>query len=152
MTATVYHRSRADGVVPLLQTLLDAWVRVGTHDIVIAPDGGLRTSVAQQAEKAASGLSNAKTLRQTPHGRGCALDVWPLSFLEFVPLSSGGTAQRWAAWAELPQRVRDEFRAFGEFAERNGFRWGGRFRGKLFPNGDQPHVELMDWQRWPFPP
>lgn len=148
----VLHLERATGIHPRLKSLLDIWATTGAHDVLIAPDGGLRTDEAVQAGKAASGQSNATSLRQTPHGRGGAVDVWPVSFLPYVPKQNGGTGARWVAWEHLPQQVRDEFHAFGDFAERHGFRWGGRFRGAKFPNGDQPHVELEDWQRLPFPP
>ena len=151
--STISHRERAAGVHPLLQALLDAWAQEGTHDIVVAPNGGVRRDAALQRKLAAAGSSNATSLSTTPHGRAAALDVWPASFLPFVPTSAGGTGPRWVAWEALPQQVRDEFRAFGEFAERRaGFRWGGRFRGANFPNGDQPHVELSSWAALPFPP
>lgn len=148
----VLHRERSAGVHPRLKALLDTWAAVGTHDVLVAPDGGLRTDEAVQASKAAVGQSNATTLRQTPHGRGGAVDVWPVSFLPHVPKSAGGTGARWVSWEMLPQQVRDEFAAFGGFAEHHGFRWGGRWRGAKFPNGDQPHVELDNWQTLPFPP
>lgn len=146
------HLERLDGTHPKVRELAASWVREGTHDVLVAPDGGLRTDEAGQASKAKAGLSAATSLKSTPHGRGAAGDFWPVSFLPFVPALAGGTGPRWVAWEKLPQQVRDEFRAFGEFAERHGFRWGGRWVAKLFPNGDQPHVELKNWGALPFPP
>lgn len=147
----VLMRGRADGVHPQLRALLDAWELEGSHVVVVAPDGGVRTDAAKQAGFAAGGMSGAATLATTPHGRGVALDVWPASFLPHVPVSSGGVAARWTSWEDLPESVRAEFQAFGEFAERRGLRWGGRWRSATFPNGDQPHVELAQWTTYPFP-
>lgn len=147
----IHHRERSRGTNPKFGQLLDDWEREGEHDIVIAFDGGLRTDEARQAANAAAGMSQAPTLKKTPHGRGAALDVYPVEFLEHVPESHGGTAKRWTPWALLPDFIKAKFRAFGEFAEKRGFKWGGRWVGRAFPNGDQPHVELADWQRLPYP-
>lgn len=152
MKLRVWHLERLDGTHPSVRELAASWVREGTHDVLVAPDGGLRTDEAGQADKAKAGLSAAASLKSTPHGRGAAGDFWPVSFLPFVPVSAGGMGPRWVAWEKLPQQVRDEFRAFGEFAEKRGFRWGGRWVSKLFPNGDQPHVEMPQWGALPFPP
>ena len=147
----VLHLERARGIHPQLRALLDSWCVDGSHNVLVAPNGGVRTDEALQASTAAAGLSQAKTLRSTPHGRAAAVDVWPVSFLPFVPLSAGGTGSRWVSWEQLPELVRNEFFLFGLFAETKGLKWGGRWRGKTFPNGDQPHVELPDWQSLPFP-
>lgn len=152
MSALVRNRDRANGVHQSLQALLEAWIADGSHDVLIAPNGGLRTDPALQKTLAANGNSNATSLEQTPHGRGAAIDVWPVSFLPFVPKHSGGIGLRWYGWDELPAKVRAEFAAFGVFAEARGFRWGGRFTGTKFPNGDQPHVEITTWRSMPFPP
>lgn len=133
----VYHRERADGVHPQLQQLLDAWAREGTHNVVVADypgPGGLRTDEAEQQELHADGLSGAASLIDTPHGRGAALDVHPEGF---DPHRGFGSQ----ADAEL------RLRAFGEFAERYGFVWGGRWS-----KPDMPHVELPNWRALPFPP
>jgi hypothetical protein len=147
----ILHRGRAKGVHPRLMDLLEAWETHGSHIIVVAPNGGLRTDAALQAKFAATGQSGASTLDRTPHGRGAALDIWPLQFLEHVPASSGGVATKWTTWQALPAFVKLQFQAFGEFAEKRGFKWGGRWNGPRFPNGDQPHVEIPDWQHLPFP-
>ena len=148
----VHNRERAKGVNPRMLQLLDKWEAEGTHEVCVAVHGGLRVDQAVQSALSAGGMSAATTLKRTPHGRGGALDVYPLSFLPFVPVANGGTARRWGAWDELPQQVRDEFKAFGVFAEKHGYKWGGRWVGHDYPNGDQPHCELIDWQKLPFPP
>jgi len=138
----VRNRHRAAGVRRELLELLDAWEALGTHDVEVAPAGGLRTDALAQLKRAADGASNAPTLRSTPHGRGGALDVWPLGFAAHVH----GT------WAQVPQLLKDRFATFGAFAEARGFTWGGRWRSERFPNGDQPHVELAAWAALPYPP
>lgn len=150
-SGNVLMMDRARGVHPSLRALLEDWDRTGAHRVVVALNGGLRSSADTQAELAAAGMSNATTLQVTPHGRGGAIDVWPLSFLPHVPVSSGGTALRWSSWEQLPQGVKDDFRVFGEWAEARGFKWGGRWRSAKFPNGDQPHIELANWSSLPFP-
>ena len=143
LTSKVGHLERATGVHPSLRALLEAWNALGSHTVIVAPDGGKRTDAAKQASYAASGTSNAPTLESTPHGRGGALDLYPTSFLPHLALRT--------SWENLPQSVRDEFEAFGVFAEARGFKWGGRWRSVKFPNGDQPHVEIIGWQSLPFP-
>lgn len=145
-------RERAAGVLPELLALLDAWEAEGTHDVIVAPDGGLRTDAALQATYASTGGSEASRLEDTPHGRGAALDVWPVAFLDYVPKALGGNAARWATWAEVPDSVKVQFRAFGDFAKKRGLVWGGDWRSSTFPNGDQPHVQLRDWRSYPYPP
>lgn len=145
--ATVFHRERARGVHPDLQQLLDDWAQSGTHDIVIAggngwPNGGLRTKAEVDAAHA-GGLSNATDLSQTPHGRGAALDVWPVGF---VPSKS----------FDAQPGMQDLMKAFGDFAVAKSLVWGGRFSGTYSPtstvSGDWPHVELANWTSLPFPP
>lgn len=147
----VLHAERMAGCLLQLHILMDAWREQGAHDVAIAPNGGLRTDAVKQATLASLGLSRALELRSTPHGRGAAVDVWPASFLACVPESEGGTARRWASWEEVPLGVRSDFLVFGEFAEARGFTWGGRWRGPVFPHGDQPHIEMKGWTALPFP-
>lgn len=75
-------------------------------------------------------------LRQTPQGPyGCAVD---LQFIgEKTSLSPGATPEDRAVYLWM-----------GEFAEKSGFTWGGRF-ARIF---DQAHVELKDWKQYPLPP
>lgn len=147
----IHHLERARGVHPRMLVLLQAWQRRGTFEILVAVNGGLRADPAVQASLASTGMSAAKSLKSTPHGRGGALDIWPVSFLPFVPRNWGGTAQQWTTWRELPQKVRDDFAAIVKFSEALGFKCGARWVGKSYPDGDNPHHELADWGRLPFP-
>lgn len=140
----VFGRERLAGVHPSLLQLLDEWEQLGTHDVEIPsyPPAGLRTDADTQARLADGGFSGATTLASTPHGRGAAIDVWPVGFAQHV----NGT------WAAVPAAIKGQFQVFGEFAEARGFTWGGRWRTATLPNGDQPHVELKNWRTLPFPP
>jgi hypothetical protein len=150
-TSKVQGIERAAGVHPAFFALLDEWERVGTHRVVIpaklvrnggvvVATAGLRTDASEQAALTSGGLSNAATLKSTPHGWGYALDVHPEGFDPTV------------AWAAQPADVRAKFFTFGTFAEQytapdgSRFAWGGRWQSQTFPNGDQPHVELRDWR------
>lgn len=147
----VHQLERARGVHPRMLVLPSQWQKTGPFEIYVAMHGGLRVDEAVQADLSGAGMSAAATLRKTPHGRAGALDLCPLGFLAFVPESFGGTAKRWTPWEKLPQLIRDQFLVLGQFSERLGFKWGGRWVGKAYPNGDQPHHELPDWGRLPFP-
>lgn len=151
--STVHNKERANGVHPELRVDFIATMEAELpFDVVVALNGGLRLDEKAQAATAKSGLSNAKTLRATPHGRGGALDIYPVSFLPFITAQYGGTGKVNVPWAKLPQKVRDEFAAIGALAEKHSYEWGGRFKGAKFPNGDQPHVQIKGWQLMPFPP
>ncbi len=146
----VRYLENAAGTHPALRALLTAWDSTGTHTVTVAPagtdwpiPGGLRLEVEGQAQAAALGLSNATTLRDTPHGRGAALDVWPDGFnprrgFDVQP-SMKQLFQVFGEWAEL-QAVRV---GSAEFS----FTWGGRFS-----KPDMPHVEIYGWRSLPFPP
>lgn len=152
MTVQVLHFERAAGCLLPLHQLLADWAKDGKHDVLVAPNGGLRADPAKQSMLASLGLSRAKELRHSPHGRGAAVDVWPVSFLPYVPETEGGTGRRWTSWDNLPVGVQADFLVFGEFAEAKGFTWGGRWRGDVFPHGDQPHVEMKGWTALAYPP
>lgn len=136
----VLNRERASGVLQPLQVVLDRWELEGTHTIVIAGGpswpypGGLRTDASEQAAAAAGGLSRATTLDSTPHGRGAALDVWPEGF---DPRRGFDTQPG----------MKHLMAVFGEWAERQGLEWGGRWQ-----QPDMPHVQLRDWRQYPYPP
>lgn len=139
-TPGVLFRERAAGVRPELLRLLDAWQTEGAHVVMIAADGGLRIGAAAAAAQAKffrEGNSKAATLADTPHGRGAALDVHPLGFDPRRPM------------AEQPL-MRERFRIFGEWAEKRGFVWGGRW-ASFGPDGDAPHIEIANWRRFPMP-
>lgn len=132
------------GVHPRLLALLEAWDENGTHDVVVpgpellaairGPPAGVRRDPAAQAAAYEAGLTEARALTDTAHGVGAALDVWPVGFNPRVP------------WEQQPAHIREQFLAFGRFAEARGLVWGGRWRSAKLPHGDQPHVQLPDWR------
>lgn len=154
MGAAVLHRERAVGVDPRLIQLLDAWEREGTHNIVVAPQGGTREPAEQQRlfEKGralqngawvvvnqAQVVTNADP-KHAPHVRRGALDIWPAE--DFNPSIS----------MDLQPVAWKKFQDFGKFAESRGFtagfRWTAAFKNKY---GDAPHVEVKDWYSLPMP-
>lgn len=147
----VHRLEFARGVNIKMLDLVRQWAKNGPFEIAVAKYGGLRTNESDQALLSGGGMSAAKGLIKTPHGRGAALDLCPLEFLSFVPTAFGGTARRWTSWDGLPAEVREKFTVIGKFSEALGYTWGGRWVGGAYPNGDQPHHELKGWQSLPFP-
>lgn len=130
----VQNRERARGALPPLQAFLDWWDRNGPFSILVAPDGGLRTDAAKQAMYYAQGNSKAKTLAQTPHGRGAALDLWPVGFNPSKDL-------------KLQPDIKAKFEEMGAIAKGQfDLTWGGDW------GWDFPHVEIKSWSKLPYPP
>ncbi len=131
---------RAEGCRPELRKLLSDWVEEGSHDVIVAEDGGYRVGPEAEAKQEtffATGMSKARTLKETPHGRRCAVDVWPVGFNPH------------RSFDDQPG-MRDKFLLWGRFVESKGFKWGGRF--KSFGDGDMPHCEIPAWHaRFRFP-
>lgn len=148
----VHRLQLARGVHPKMLELVRAWSAEGLFEIAVAKHGGLRADESTQTILSGSGMSAASSLKQTPHGRGAALDLVPLSFLDHTPSNFGGNAKRWTAWNDLPEKIKNQFLVIGTFSEKRGFKWGGRWLGRSYPNGDQPHHELPNWGALPFPP
>lgn len=130
-------------VHPAFTVLIDEWKsHPNTFEIEIAD--GLRygpEDEALQARNYATGMSKARFLRDTAHGRGGAIDIYPIEFRDWIK----------RAWPDVPSDIKNKFLVFGMFAENRGFIWGGRWL-KTFPYGDQPHIELKAWNTLQFPP
>lgn len=147
MTAQVHNIQQADGCKDELKHLLELWKFEGTHDIDIPAIGGYRfgpIDEAQQEELFRTKLSRARTLRETPHGRRCGLDAYPLGFNPhrgFADPSNAGMLDKFLLWVAFVDRHAAEL----------GIRSGRHFTG-FGPYGDIPHVELVDWdKRFQFP-
>jgi hypothetical protein len=125
--ALVFHEERAASCHPKLLAFLAWWKHHGPFDVTVCKDGGLRTDEAVQARFAKAKTSKAKTLEQTPHGRGCALDMARL-------------AHGIVDWND-----ERSFLIIGKCAESFGLEWGGHW-------GDCDHLQLPDWRQQPFPP
>jgi hypothetical protein len=154
--ARVSGRAYAAGVHPALPALLDLWDQFGWFDVTVAPpfkmlsgdyiDGGLRTDEAVQGEAQAEGLSKAGDLYSTPHGRGAALDIYPVGFdphrsFEDQPEMAGLMAQ-FASWASQQTVVLGQ-----GTPTQQSFTF---YPGINF--GDYPHIEIKGWQSLPYPP
>ena len=126
----VFRKDRAKGVHPLLVSFLEWWEQHGPFCIVVLAEGGLRMDAELQARLFASGATRARTLEDTPHGRGAALDV--------APRING--AVPWQDWGL--------FLVIGERAEALGLEWGGRWKTLR----DGPHLQVPDWRQLPYPP
>ena len=143
MTRALYHPERLAGVCKPVAEFFVWWASNGPWPLVIAPDGGLRTDEKRQAELFATGKSKARTLAETPHGRGGAADAYPAVVVSDVvkgillPTSSPEALTRFAE--------------YGELAEAHHLCWGGRWTGLFPPHGDMPHVEDPAWRGLVFP-
>ena len=143
MSRLLYHPERLAGVCPAVCAFALWWAEHGPFPATIDPTGGVRTE-AQQAELYAAGRSKAKTLAETPHGRGGALDLYPARVTAgrvagiYLPTDGAASLERFAR--------------YGELAEAHNLIWGGRWLKAFPPHGDCPHVELPSWRDLPFPP
>ena len=129
----VLHIERLKGVLPELQSVILSWN--GPFNILIAPEGGLRTDAAKQLAYYNAGNSKAKTLEETPHGRGAAIDVWPEGF---DPTKS----------LDLQPTIRSQFIFIREWALSKGL----VLIGTPDVTWDYPHLQLQYWKRYPYPP
>lgn len=131
----VLNVERAAGCRDELKDLLDQWKIHGTFDIEVAENGGYRfgpEAELAQANFFATGLSKAKALEDTAHGRRCAVDCHPVGFNPHRDF----TAQ---------PGMRAKFRTWGLFVEACGLVWGGRFGG-FGSDGDMAHAEIPHWR------
>lgn len=97
-------------------------------------------------------VTEAKTVRDTPHGRGAAVDLAPI--LEGRPVFDTEDADVLRLYHALG-RFGEAMR--GPLDEAPFLRWGGRFfkrnrKGQLVPFFDGGHFELAGWELLPAPP
>ena len=140
--ARVLNIERAKGVNESLLSFLQFWQDNGEFDILVAPDGGLRygaEAAAKQLSYYNAGNSRAKTLAETPHGRGGALDLWPVGFNPAITLNRNSPDSLNYKWA---------FNKIGSAAMNQGLDWGGRWT-TLY---DLPHIEMTNWRSLAYPP
>lgn len=133
----LYHRERASGLEPQLEMFLDWWAAFGPFPLVVPALGGVRTDEATQAALYARGVTNARTLAETPHGRKGAVDL--------APYTRQGALYA-PDYSETPANLA-RYETLGRAAEAHGLRWGGRWS-----RPDRPHVEVPNWRSLPFPP
>lgn len=132
----VLYVERLRGVLPQLQATVLRWN--GPFNILVAPDGGLRigaAAAAKQLEYYRTGASKAKTLQETAHGRGAAVDIWPEGF---DPTKS----------LDLQPAIRARFVFIREWALEQGL----VLIGTPAETWDYPHWQLPNWTSYPYPP
>lgn len=138
----VFHLDRLALCVPAIRDFFLWWDMHGPFPLTIPPDGGLRSSEKHQARLFEAGATKAKTLADTPHGRGAAADAYP------AVLDRTGHYVTAIRIDTRDTRTQDMYRQYGEAAERAGLVWGGRWKSIV----DLPHVETPSWRLLPFPP
>ncbi len=138
VTQQVLYLERLQGIHPSLLAFVGSWQQTGKFPILAAFDGGLRTDSAKQLQYYNLGNSNAKTLDQTPHGRGAAMDLYPVGFDTRIGITRDSPFELNFKWA---------FYEMGEAAERAGLVWGGRWTKPY----DLPHIEVPNWRSLPYP-
>jgi len=129
----VLYMQRAKGLLPELQAKIVEWDL--PFDIMVAPGGGLRTNPAEQLLYYQQGNSKAKTLAETPHGRGAAVDMWPVTFNPSIDLKAQPVAF-------------EQFKQMRQWALDKGL----KLIGSVDESWDYPHWELPNWTRYPYPP
>ena len=133
----VLSAERAAGLHPVLFAALSEWEISGPFPVRVGWRGGLRTAAEQAALYAVgrslpgSIVTNAETPEASAHGRGAAVDLYPVD----------------ARGESLPEEA-PQWLALGQWFEARGFVWGGRWTTLH----DAPHVEIKDWRALPYPP
>jgi hypothetical protein len=141
MKVRVFHFNRVAMCDHRLVAFFSWWNIHGPFPITIPANGGLRTDELEQARFFAEGHSKAKTLDQTPHGRGGAVDAYP------AILDPTGAYVAGIRIDPKDPQTKVLFTQYGSLAETHGLVWGGRWKFV-----DMPHVETPDWRDSPFPP
>lgn len=144
----VRHFHRISGCDNRLISFFAWWSASGPFTLTIPQTGGIRWDEFEQARLYENGASKAKTLADTPHGRGAAVDA-------HIAILSPDESYVQAIRLNLSDpETRQMVLTYGEAAERHGLVWGGRFK-PLDDDGlgwDSAHVETPDWRRLPFTP
>lgn len=151
------HRLMTPGVDERIQDFFYDWALHGPFPIVIPPTGGHRIDEAVQEALYAQGRTSpgprageegypdlgltvtaARTLAETPHGRGGAADA------EIAVVKNGRVI---ATLTDVRNpKIRLQYEHFGLLAEEHGLEWGGRWKKK-----DMCHVQVPSWRDIPMP-
>ncbi len=143
----VFHFNRCAGCDPRLIDFLVWWQTHGPFPVTIPQTGGIRNSEAEQMRLYVSKKSKARSLAETPHGRGGAIDAYP------AILDPTGTYVANIHLDVKNQQSRELFQRFGVLARDHGLEWGGDFK-PLDAHGigwDCPHIQVPDWKELPYP-
>jgi hypothetical protein len=151
----VFHLSRLAGVEQPVLSFFLWWGKKGPFPLTIPPDGGLRTNELVQYGLYAKGrtapgphagengfpelgltVTNAKTLADTPHGRGAAADAYPAIVVKNKVIAIRDNIH--------DSQTLELFREYGRLAKNAGLEHGGDW-----PQADWPHVQIHSWRSLP---
>ncbi len=127
----------------------DDWERDGEFDLTVPPDGGVRFLEHQRALYARGRtepgriVTYAATHEESAHGHAAAGDFLPVRTL----FPNGLPATVYTGDEDDPfdrAQAMIRFQTMAQFAERLGYRSGGRF-----PHPDWPHIEVENWRDLP---
>lgn len=138
----VFHFDRLAHCDKRLVDFFAWWQIAGPFPLTIPATGGLRHNSLEQARLFELGVTRAKSLQDTPHGRGAAVDAYP------AILDPTGTYVVAIHRSAVDQDDVDRFATYGELAQKHGLEWGGswpKFK-------DLPHVQCPNWRELPYPP
>lgn len=154
----VFHMDRLAGTDIRILEFFIWWDQHGPFVLTIPPLGGKRTDEASQVALFAKGrtvpgpgvhrgrplgktVTNARTLSETPHGRGGAGDAYPAVL--------GMNGKVIAILDNLADpKTRQKFEEYGSIAKTQfGLEWGGDWESR-----DCPHVQVPKWRDLPFTP
>lgn len=157
MSQLVFHLERLTDCQTPIIVFANWWNGNGPFPITVVPNGGLRDDEETQADLYAKGrtlpgphagepgfpamgltVTAARSLHETPHGRGAAMDIMP------AVVNHDGSAV-----VAVLSDVRDAhilalYTDYGLIAEKRGLVWGGRWKRK-----DYAHVEMTGWRALP---
>lgn len=150
LVTKVYHRTRADGVLPQLQNFLSWWEVKGAFPIMVGVDGGVR-DLTDQARLYAKGrttrgeppytaerplgqtVTGADTNVNSAHGHAAALDLWPVDSLGRPQFNVNDPT------------IYVRYLTIGSLAKQHGLSWGGDWISRK----DYPHIEIVGWASLP---
>jgi hypothetical protein len=153
LVTRIYHRDRANGVVPPLQDFLSHWERVGPFPIMVGVDGGVRTLVDQKrlyakgrttkgeppytaTKPLGQTVTDADTNQNSAHGHAGALDIWPVDALGRPQFDLNDPV------------VKAKYERIGSFAKNLGLEWGGDWP-LIGKRADYPHIQVSNWAALP---
>lgn len=159
ITLRVFHFNRVSGCDPRIIAFFGWWNVHGPYSLTVPELGGMRSDALAQLNLWRQGretpgphagepgypplgqiVTNAKTLFDTPHGRGKAADAYP------AILDPTGTFVVGIKSNDKDPQTLLQFAQYGALAEAHGLEWGGRWA-----KPDRPHVQCKNW-RDPSPP
>ena len=155
MILKVYNFNRLAGCDVRLIDFFSWWQTHGPFPVTIPEFGGKRIDEQLQTEYYAKGrttpgphagepgypelgltVTGAKTLKDTPHGRGGAVDSYPAIISSDYKVTA-------ILNNEKDPKTLEMFARYGSLAKTYGLEWGGVWK-------DYPHVQCPNWREISF--